>query len=210
MTNRAATFENAMLNPTKNNRGTTQKVDLKMNRSRSFATLSPMKPLIAFVAVTALVTFAAFDQPEAAQAASPRTVTPPVTYYSAADLQSIGAQLGTDSKHANFKSKDLEHYNGHYTMLAHREATGSAEVHVHEADLFFVVSGQATIVTGGKMLNAKTERPGSEIRGTSIEGGDRRTLSPGDVIHIAANIPHQLLLDPGKQFTYFVMKVTNQ
>jgi quercetin dioxygenase-like cupin family protein len=35
-------------------------------------------------------------------------------------------------------------------------------------------------------------------------------LSTGDIVHIPAGTPHQLLLDKGKPFTYFVVKVTGQ
>lgn len=161
-----------------------------------------MKHVLAVLATFALVTSATPPAPGV-------PATPAVTYYSAADLKSIGAQLGADSKHARFASRKLERYSNHYTMLAHREGNGSVELHVHEADIFFVVDGEAAVVTGGKIMNPKTESPG-EIRGTSIEGGKRQELSAGDVLHIAANTPHQLLLEPGKQFDYFVAKVTNQ
>jgi hypothetical protein len=46
-----------------------------------------------------------------------------------------------------------------------------------------------------------------EIRGSSISGGERKSLGPGDVVQISAGIPHQLLLDAGRQFTYFVVKI---
>jgi uncharacterized RmlC-like cupin family protein len=32
-------------------------------------------------------------------------------------------------------------------------------------------------------------------------------LGVGDVVHIPVKVPHQLLVEPGKQFTYFVVKV---
>ncbi|MGA7414021.1 MAG: hypothetical protein WBW33_26330, partial [Bryobacteraceae bacterium] len=76
------------------------------------------------------------------------------------------------------------------------------------ADLFLVVAGDATLVTGGKLVKPHTEKPG-EIRGESIEGGQRQKLSAADVIHIAPKVPHQLLIETGKPFTYFVMKVTD-
>ena len=75
-------------------------------------------------------------------------------------------------------------------MLAYREATGSAEVHEHEADIFVVESGEATIVTGGKLVDGHAQKPG-EIRGTSIDGGERHPLAAGDIIHIPAGVPHQ-------------------
>jgi mannose-6-phosphate isomerase-like protein (cupin superfamily) len=94
-------------------------------------------------------------------------------------------------------------------MLAVRTKTGSSELHEHEADVFVIESGQATLVTGGRMVSPHTEKAG-EIRGTSIEGGERREVAEGDIIHIPANTPHQLVLENGKPFTYFVVKVTGQ
>jgi mannose-6-phosphate isomerase-like protein (cupin superfamily) len=133
---------------------------------------------------------------------------PVVTYYSAAELQQMGQRLGTKLNGATFASDNLEKYTHSYTMLAHREGTGSAEVHEHDADLFLVVAGDATLVTGGKIVKPHTEKAG-EIRGGSIEGGQRQKLSAGDVVHIAPNVPHQLLIETGKPFTYFVMKVSD-
>lgn len=133
---------------------------------------------------------------------------PAMTYYSAAQLQQMGQKLGTKLNGARFASDSLEKYPHSYTMLAHREGTGSAEVHEREADLFLVVAGDATLVTGGKMVKPHTQKAG-EIRAESIEGGQRQKLSAGDVVHIAPNVPHQLLIEAGKPFTYFVMKVSD-
>jgi mannose-6-phosphate isomerase-like protein (cupin superfamily) len=130
-----------------------------------------------------------------------------VDIYSTSDLKAAEQKLA--QKGAPFASKDLARYGNHYTMLAHREATGSSEVHEHEADIFVVESGEATIITGGKVVNPQTQKPG-EIRGSSITGGERHALATGDIIHIPAGTPHQLLIEKGKPFTYFVVKVTGQ
>jgi mannose-6-phosphate isomerase-like protein (cupin superfamily) len=124
----------------------------------------------------------------------------------AKELQGIAGSL---SAKQGFASKELKRYGNHYTMVAHREQTGSAEVHEQEADFFVVESGRGTLVTGGKVVNPKTEKAG-EIRGTSIEGGDRHPVAAGDIVHIPAGVPHQLLLDNGTTFNYFVIKVTGQ
>lgn len=34
--------------------------------------------------------------------------------------------------------------------------------------------------------------------------------SPGDIVHIAANTPHQLMIPDGRRFTYAVVKVDSQ
>jgi mannose-6-phosphate isomerase-like protein (cupin superfamily) len=130
-----------------------------------------------------------------------------VDVHSAKELDAKKEELA--KKRTQFASENLERYGNHYTMLAYREATGSSELHEHEADVFFITSGAATIVTGGKMVGAHTEKAG-ELRGTSIEGGERHTLGAGDVIHIPAGTPHQMLLDKGTPVTYFVVKVTGQ
>ncbi len=130
-----------------------------------------------------------------------------VDIYSTRDLKAAEGKLA--GKKEPFASQELARYGNHYTMLAHREETGSSEVHEHEADIFVIEDGEATIVTGGKVVNPKTQKPG-EIRGSSIMGGERHTLATGDIIHIPAGTPHQLLLEKGKPFTYFVVKVTGQ
>jgi mannose-6-phosphate isomerase-like protein (cupin superfamily) len=130
-----------------------------------------------------------------------------VDIYSVRDLKAAEGKLA--QKKEPFASQELARYGNHYTMLAYREETGSSEVHEHEADFFVVQQGEATLVTGGKVVNPKTQKPG-EIRGSSITGGERHALTTGDIVHIPAGTPHQLLLEKGKPFTYFVVKVTGQ
>lgn len=129
-----------------------------------------------------------------------------VDIWTTKDLRAIGQALAKEGK--PFAGRDLTRYGNHYTMLAMREASGSSELHEHEADIFVVESGQATLVTGGQLVNPHTEKPG-EIRGTSISGGERHSVSAGDIIHIPAGVPHQLLIEKAP-FDYFVVKVTGQ
>lgn len=130
-----------------------------------------------------------------------------VDIYSAQDLHATGNKLM--KKQSQFASQELEQYGNHYTMLAERGQTGSSELHEHEADIFVIESGEATIVTGGKIVKPRTTKPG-EIRGSSIEGGERHHLGVGDVVHLPAGTPHQMLLDPGNRVVYFVIKVKDQ
>jgi mannose-6-phosphate isomerase-like protein (cupin superfamily) len=130
-----------------------------------------------------------------------------VDRYSTHDLSAIQEKLSAG--YPTFKSQQLKQYKGHYTMVAHRAATGSSEVHEHEADLFVITAGEGTLVTGGKLVNPRVEKPG-ELRGTSIAGGEHMHYAPGDIIHIPAGVPHQMLVEKGQPVTYFVMKVTGQ
>lgn len=131
---------------------------------------------------------------------------PNVDIYTSKDLQATFQALAKGGK--PFASRELVRYGNHYTMAAMRESTGSSEVHEHEADIFFIEAGTATILTGGKVVNPHTEKEG-EIRGTSITGGTRHMLQAGDIIHIPAGVPHQLLVESAP-FNYFVIKVTGQ
>ena len=128
-----------------------------------------------------------------------------VDVYSPQDLGNISKKLGQKS----FGSQILKKYGNDYTMLAYRGETGSSELHEKEADFFYVIDGSASLVTGGKIVNGKTEKPG-ELRGTSIEGGEKHQLTKGSIVHIPAGTPHQLLIDKSKPFTYFVVKVIEQ
>ncbi|MBV9267184.1 MAG: hypothetical protein JO061_13525 [Acidobacteriaceae bacterium] len=127
-----------------------------------------------------------------------------VDVYSPQQLAAISKSLS--QKRTQFAAEPLKKYGNHYTMVAYREATGSSEVHEKEADFFYVVEGDAILVTGGKLVNARTEKPG-ELRGSGIDGGTKQTLLKGSIVHIPAGTPHQVLIEKGKPFTYFVVKV---
>jgi mannose-6-phosphate isomerase-like protein (cupin superfamily) len=130
-----------------------------------------------------------------------------VDHYSASDLAAIKDKLA--ATHPTFKSEQLKQYKGHYTMVAYRERTGSSEVHEREVDIFIIEDGEGTLVMGGKLVNSHVEKPG-ELRGTSIAGGENIHCGLGDVIHIPAGVPHQMLVEKGKPITYFVVKVAGQ
>jgi mannose-6-phosphate isomerase-like protein (cupin superfamily) len=127
-------------------------------------------------------------------------------YWSAAELKAFSKTLAPKVNAQKFASERLTDYGNHYTMVAHREGNGEAEFHETESDLFVVTSGTAMLIVGGTIPNGKTTAP-NEIRGPSVEGGTRQKLSAGDIVHIPPKTAHQLVLEPGGEFTYFVMKV---
>ncbi len=103
-------------------------------------------------------------------------------------------------------SETLKEYPRHCTMLLFRGRDGAAELHQNFADLFYVLEGRATLVTGGTVTGAETIGPG-ELRGVSIEGGARQELRPGDVAHVPAGLPHQMLVAGDETVACFVVKV---
>jgi quercetin dioxygenase-like cupin family protein len=93
-----------------------------------------------------------------------------------------------------------------YTITAgHRDKSGTAEVHAKDTDIFYILEGTATFVTGGKAIDPKEVSPG-ETRAASLDGGEAHQLAKGDIIVIPAGVPHWFKTVPGT-FNYFVVKV---
>ncbi|HEY7190267.1 MAG TPA: hypothetical protein VH436_27130 [Vicinamibacterales bacterium] len=92
-----------------------------------------------------------------------------------------------------------------FTALgAKRTGPGQVEVHDKETDTFYVIDGEATFITGGKMIGGKISRPNQWL-GTSIEGGETHHLKKGDFIEIPAGMPHWFK-DVPTSITYYVVK----
>ena len=98
--------------------------------------------------------------------------------------------------------------NSSYKIQAGRRVTapGQVEVHEHDTDIFYIVEGTATIVTGGTTEGAKSTGAG-ETRGEKITGGTKRRLAKGEVIVIPSGVPHWFT-EVSNPFLYFVIKVT--
>jgi len=93
-----------------------------------------------------------------------------------------------------------------YSVSANkRTGPGQVEVHEKETDIFHVMDGEATLVTGGKMIGGKQTRP-EQWLGTSIEGGTTYHLSKGDVVTVPAGTPHWFKEVP-KGISYYTVKV---
>ncbi len=97
--------------------------------------------------------------------------------------------------------------NGENYMVhaSRREKAGLSEVHDLDTDIIYVLEGMATIVTGGRSIDAGTVELG-EHRGTSIEGGETRQLKKGDVLIVPKGTPHWFKQVDGT-FLYYVVKV---
>jgi mannose-6-phosphate isomerase-like protein (cupin superfamily) len=126
--------------------------------------------------------------------------------YSPADLAVMEKTLEQKVDASGLATETLKKYASDYTMLAFRSKSGKAELHEKFADFYFVVGGEATLVSGGKIVNSATTAPG-EVRGDSVQDGKETKLKKGDIVHIPANIPHQLVLAKGATFQYFIVKV---
>jgi mannose-6-phosphate isomerase-like protein (cupin superfamily) len=106
-------------------------------------------------------------------------------------------------------SETLQQYPHHAAMLSFRARDGEAELYEHFADIFCVLDGRATLITGGRIVESKVIAPG-ETRGTSILGGAVQELRAGDVAHVPARLAHQILVRGEQAFTSLVIKIGDQ
>lgn len=95
---------------------------------------------------------------------------------------------------------------GYRVNASRRDGPGEAEVHLTETDIFYVQQGNATFVTGGRVVEPRSVSA-TELRGRAIEGGEVRELRAGDVITIPYGVPHWFKRVDAP-FTYYVVKST--
>ena len=94
---------------------------------------------------------------------------------------------------------------GYSVGAMHRAASGAAELHEKQTDVYYVADGEATFVTGGVLIGDKVVSPGQH-QGTGIQGGDVHHLSKGDVLVIPAGVPHWFKEVP-HSVNYLLVKV---
>ena len=82
---------------------------------------------------------------------------------------------------------------------------GLAEIHTRDTDIIYVLEGSATLVTGGRAVEAKPTGP-EELRGSAIEGGETREIVPGDLVVVPNGTPHWFKQVTGP-LLYYVVKV---
>jgi quercetin dioxygenase-like cupin family protein len=105
------------------------------------------------------------------------------------------------------KGVPLLETNNFKIQAGRREVPGIVEVHARDTDIFYVLEGAATLVTGGKAVEPK-RLSDDEVRAKEIVGGEVRHLVKGDVIIIPKGVPHWFKEVNGP-FLYYVVKVTN-
>ena len=96
---------------------------------------------------------------------------------------------------------------GYTVQMLRRTEPGQVEVHTRETDIFYIVDGEATFVTGGTMVGAKETQP-DQLRGASIEGGETYHLKKGDSMVVPSGVPHwfQAIAQPVSYFTVKVIR----
>lgn len=138
--------------------------------------------------------------------AAPAQNTTKAEVFSAAEVRQQMSELTPQATRQGSSGSVLGDYGSHSIRLSVRGSTGGAEVHARFDDVMLVMGGKATLVTGGTVINPQTGVDG-ETKGTGIRDGVSRPIAQGDIVHVPAGIPHQLIIPKGTVFSALVVKV---
>ena len=112
------------------------------------------------------------------------------TFASSADVAELIAKAKRDHKEgqANLVQRilSLAPYNAN---LEYRTTAAPASVHEREAEMFYVIEGSGTLVTGGKLVEEKRTNA-ENLSGSAVEGGNSQNVAKGDFIMVPENTPH--------------------
>src|SRR5262245_60714998 len=128
--------------------------------------------------------------PRVASAQAPAPA--PKLFMPAADVAALIAKAKSERKpdQANFVQPivQLAPFNAN---LEYRVAgiNANASVHKRDAEMFYVVEGTGTLVTGGKLRDARQTNADNPT-GSGIEAGTPTQLSKGDYVMVPENTPH--------------------
>lgn len=160
---------------------------------------------IAVVGVLGVFGVGVLAQQSAATAAKPAVVTTA----SAPDMAAL-VERGKEilkATHGVGQTVVLERYDGVYAVLSVHGVTAGSEAHLRLSDFFVVIDGEATVMTGGTMVDRKENAATGEVRGTDLVGGTAHVLHKGDVLYIPAGMPHRVMEAPGQAVMAYVVKV---
>jgi mannose-6-phosphate isomerase-like protein (cupin superfamily) len=136
--------------------------------------------------------------------------------------------LATAAKTASAPVSDQQirvvNVNGEYNVgvgVVHRAKTEGRDVgggveHSEITEVYHVISGNGTFVTGGTIENARDIAPNSPVvttlngpssNGGKVLGGQSRKIGPGDVVIIPPNTPHWFSEITTDQIVYLVVRV---
>jgi mannose-6-phosphate isomerase-like protein (cupin superfamily) len=113
--------------------------------------------------------------------------------------------------------------NGEYNVgvgVVHRAKTngvaGGAIEHSQITEIYHVMEGNATLVTGGEIESPRESSPDSMVvkvlngpssGGSTVRNGVSRKIGPGDVVVIPPNTPHWFSEITSDQIVYLVVRV---
>ena len=129
------------------------------------------------------------------------TKPPLATYVTSADIQAIFMKAPENSvSDQQIRSVNVGKVNvavaGVYRSA---KAKQTSIEHDQVTEVYTIIEGSGTMVTGGKMTDSERIKPedptvrvlvGPSMRGGPLENGESRRVGPGDMIIVPAGVPH--------------------
>ncbi len=109
-------------------------------------------------------------------------------HWNAAQLDERAKTLPAKMSKVKVATESLGGWGNHSMSLVRREGSGEAELHETQSDILIIRAGEASIVIGGTIPDAK-KTTAHEIRGSRIEGGEKQPLRAG---RCSAYLPRRL------------------
>ncbi len=181
------------------------------------------KVLLGFLAF-AFVFTVAIPKSFRAQTPSPASHLPrgTATDISSAEVQALVQKTAADR--VSDQAIRVVNVNGQYNVsigVVHRAKTSGKDApsgieHAQITEVYHVIEGNGTLVTGGTLDNPReiqAESPvvtvlnGPSTGGSGIQGGVSRKIGPGDVVIIPPNTPHWFSEITTDQIVYLVVRV---
>ena len=151
--------------------------------------------ILAFVASTA-----------SAQAKHPTSASKPFIVKSKADIDAMAKAL---AQQAGNVSRDIVAAKGMQTRVAlfddKKRENDMFELHDSSDDIYYVLTGQATLALGGELVEPTEISPG-EWRSKTVKGGNPFVVKKGDIVVVPRGTVHQRTVVK-KGFSMILIKV---
>ena len=121
--------------------------------------------------------------------APPQTDRTKASQFTASELMAALGKLPGDRPNSSVRVFSLAPYNVNVERrLAQPQG---ASLHEAQAEMFYVIDGSATLLTGGKLVGET--RNGTNLSGKSIDGGTAQKFGKGDFLLVPSGVAHQFI-----------------
>jgi quercetin dioxygenase-like cupin family protein len=155
------------------------------------------------------------------QGATTGTKALPATDVTSEDIQAVLKKEIADGKPVDDRSIRVVDAGGHNVGIGvvYRLAPGTQGLsasHDKVTEVYYMIEGSGTLVTGGTMVNPKRRDSGTAVvalingpgvSGESIQDGVTRSIKAGDMVIIPAGTPHWWSKVDSKTMTYVVVRL---
>ena len=146
----------------------------------------------------------------AATPAFPQT-NPEIVYWPAPTLSAYSATLKDrqTAKQTTSASEILSDLGNHKFEILRRDGSGAGELHQNWTDVFVVQGGEATILYGGSIEDARDTATAKSVDRESWVGSPRK-CRPATCWSCRPAFAHQTVVEPGKLFFVLIVKVARK